>query len=89
MSDSVEKRTLRNAIVVLGDGETWMEVTGSRIMILTDKAFEELCLSDYKPRWFYDDKEFPEDPIKTAYIEDLLQTPKAFVTHHKEENSDG
>lgn len=59
-------------IVVLGDGETWMEVPGSKIMKISEEAFQELRQSDYKPKWF-GDEEYPDDPIEVIEISDIIE----------------
>jgi|TARA_R110000851_G_scaffold112498_2_gene236651 hypothetical protein len=66
-------------IIVLADGETWMELDGSKVMEISEEAFEELSSSDYRPKWFGDEM-FPNDPIKEAYVTDLLITPNSFKT---------
>jgi hypothetical protein len=66
-------------IIVLSDGETWMELDGSKVMEISEEAFEELSNSDYRPKWLGDET-FPNDPIKEAYVTDLLITPNSFKT---------
>ena len=33
-----------HVIVVLSDGETWMTLTGSSLVVVSDEEFKDLCL---------------------------------------------
>ena len=57
----------KNLIVVLDDGETWGGVDGCNVMLLTDRAYEQL-MNGMTPKDLDDD-----EVISCKFLEDLLE----------------